>query len=148
MSIGFEQLEILLVEDNPEDAEMTMRALRKRNLANHVHWVKDGEEALDYLFRRGSYENRPDHPLALILLDLKMPKLSGAETLQAIKSSDHFKSLPVVMLTSSRETQDLQTCYKMGANGYVVKPVDAKQFIMAISTLATYWLTANETAPS
>lgn len=143
-----ERKRILLVEDNAHDATLTMGALKVNHPDAVVDVVGDGEEALDYLFRRGSYENRPDHPLALILLDLKMPKLSGAETLQAIKSSDHFKSLPVVMLTSSRETQDLRTCYQMGANGYVVKPVDAKQFIKAISTLATYWLTANETAPS
>jgi len=143
-----ERKRILLVEDNAHDATLTMGALKVNHPEAEVDVVGDGEEALDYLFRRGSYENRPDHPLALILLDLKMPKLSGAETLQAIKSSDQFKSLPVVMLTSSRETQDLRTCYRMGANGYVVKPVDAKQFIKAISTLATYWLTANETAPS
>ena len=143
-----ERKRILLVEDNAHDATLTMGALKVNHPEADVDVVGDGEEALDYLFRRGSYENRPDHPLALILLDLKMPKLSGAETLQAIKSSAHFKSLPVVMLTSSRETQDLRTCYQMGANGYVVKPVDAKQFIKAISTLATYWLTANETAPS
>jgi len=143
-----ERKRILLVEDNAHDATLTMGALKVNHPETEVDVVGDGEEALDYLFRRGLYENRPDHPLALILLDLKMPKLSGAETLQAIKSSDQFKSLPVVMLTSSRETQDLRTCYQMGANGYVVKPVDAKQFIKAISTLATYWLTANETAPS
>ena len=143
-----ERKRILLVEDNAHDATLTMGALKVNHPEAEVDVVGDGEEALDYLFRRGPYENRPERSLALILLDLKMPKLSGAETLQIIKSNDQFKYLPVVMLTSSREIQDLRTCYRLGTNGYVVKPVDAKQFIKAISTLATYWLTANETAPS
>ena len=143
-----ERKRILLVEDNAHDATLTMGALKVNHPEAEVDVVGDGEEALDYLFRRGPYENRPERSLALILLDLKMPKLSGAETLQIIKSSDQFKYLPVVMLTSSRETQDLRTCYRLGTNGYVVKPVDAKQFIKTISALAAYWLTANETAPS
>jgi CheY-like chemotaxis protein len=139
---------ILLVEDNPQDAELTVVALKTNGVRVEVDIMGDGEEALDYLYCRGPYENRPDTAPALVLLDLKMPKLSGAETLQQIKSNERFKCLPVVMLTSSRETQDLRTCYRLGANGYVVKPVDAKEFAKAIKDLSAYWLTTNETPPS
>jgi CheY-like chemotaxis protein len=138
---------ILLVEDNPLDAELTLSALKANGVVVDVDVVSDGEEALDYLFRRGPYKNRVEPDPALVILDLKMPKLGGAETLQQIKASVQLKCLPVVMLTSSRETQDLRTCYGLGANGYVVKPVDAKHFMRTINTVAIYWLTTNEPIP-
>ena len=135
---------ILLVEDNPHDAALTISALKASDLPLDVDAVGDGEDALDYLFRRGAYKERIDLNPNLILLDLKMPKLGGVETLQQIKSDERLRLLPVVMLTSSREPQDLRTCYQLGVNGYVVKPVDAKHFMSALRALAHYWLSANE----
>jgi CheY-like chemotaxis protein len=139
---------ILLVEDNANDVELTVGVLSASGVAADVDVVSDGEEALNYLYRRGPYETRPESVPALILLDLKMPKLGGVETLAEIKAEDRFKCLPVVMLTSSGETQDLRMCYRLGANGYVVKPVEAKQFAKAIKDLAAYWLCTNQPPPS
>lgn len=136
---------ILLVEDNPHDAALTVSALKGSEIPLDVDVVGDGEDALDYLFQRGPYVGRTNPGPGLVLLDLKMPKLDGAETLQQIKADEKLRFLPVVMLTSSREPQDLHTCYQLGANGYVVKPVDAKRFMTAIRTLAQYWLGTNET---
>ena len=138
---------ILLVEDNAHDVELTVRVLRTIGLAAEVDVVNDGEEASNYLYRRGAFESRSESVPSLVILDLKMPKLDGAETLAEIKGNDRFRCLPVVMLTSSGETQDLRVCYRLGANGYVVKPVDAKEFTKAIKDLAAYWLDTNQPPP-
>ena len=143
MSAGLEQLEILLAEDNPEDAEMTMRALRKRNLANRLHWVKDGAEALDYLFCRGQYAGRdPARPPKLLLLDIKMPKVDGIEVLRQVKGSA-LKSVPVVVMTSSNEERDVVESYRLGVNSYIVKPVAFEAFLDIVSQIGLYWVLAN-----
>jgi two-component system, response regulator len=140
---GFEQVEILLVEDNPEDAEMTLRALRKRNLANQVHWVKDGEEALDYLFCSGPYAGRnPAHPPKLVLLDIKMPKVDGIEVLRRVKGSE-LKTIPIVVMTSSAEERDVLESYRLGVNSYIVKPVQFEAFLETMSTIGLYWVLTN-----
>jgi two-component system, response regulator len=142
-----EQVEILLVEDNPEDAEMTMRALRKRNLANQLHWVKDGEEALEYLFCSGRYAGRdPAHPPKLVLLDIKMPKVDGIEVLRRVKGSE-LKSIPVVVMTSSNEERDVLESYRLGVNSYIVKPVQFEGFLETVSQIGLYWVLTNR-APS
>jgi CheY-like chemotaxis protein len=137
-----EQVEILLVEDNPEDAEMTLRALRKRNLANHVHWVKDGEEALDYLFCTGPYAGRDPAQPKLVLLDIKMPKIDGIEVLRRIKDSQ-LKTVPVVVMTSSNEERDVVESYRLGVNSYIVKPVAFDAFLETVSGIGMYWLLTN-----
>ena len=143
MSVAFEQLEILLVEDNPQDAEMTMRALSKRNLANHVHWVKDGEEALDYLFCRGQYAGRdPARPPKLVLLDIKMPKVDGIEVLRRVKGSA-LRTIPVVVMTSSNEERDVLESYRLGVNSYIVKPVQFESFLETVSKIGLYWVLTN-----
>lgn len=138
-------IDILLVEDNPHDAELMIRALKKRHLANPVHLVEDGEAALDFLFARGRYANRDcsRHP-KVIFLDLKLPKLDGLEVLKAIKSVDTTRTIPVVVVTSSKEDPDIATAYSLGANSYVVKPVDFDAFLDAISNLGFYWLAVNQ----
>jgi CheY-like chemotaxis protein len=140
---GFETVEILLVEDNPTDAELTLRALRKGNLANHITWVKDGEEALDFIFRTGNYAERPDENPKLILLDIKLPKVDGIEVLKRIKSDDRTRIIPVVMVTSSAEGRDIAESYKLGVNSYVVKPVDFEQFSDTLSKAGFYWMLMN-----
>lgn len=142
-----QRIRILLVEDNVNDAELTMAMLKSTGLPIDVDTAGDGEEALDYLYRRGPFSGRAPADPALLLMDLKMPKVSGAEVLQQVRADDRFKLVPIVMLTSSRETQDVRDCYRLGANGYVVKPVDAKQFSKAIKDLAAYWLSTNEPPP-
>jgi two-component system, response regulator len=138
-----EQVEILLVEDNAEDAEMTMRALRKRNLANRLHWVKDGEEALDYLFCSGQYAGRsPGHAPRLVLLDIKMPKVDGIEVLRRVKGSE-LRTIPVVVMTSSNEERDVLESYRLGVNSYIVKPVQFEAFIETVSKIGLYWLLTN-----
>jgi two-component system, response regulator len=138
-----EQIEILLVEDNPEDAEMTTRALRKRNLVNQLHWVKDGEEALEYLFASGRYAGRDrNHPPKLVLLDIKMPKIDGIEVLRRVKASD-LKSVPVVVMTSSNEERDVLESYRLGVNSYIVKPVQFEAFIDTVSKIGLYWVLTN-----
>jgi two-component system response regulator len=138
-----EQVEILLVEDNPEDAEMTMRALRKRNLANHVHWVKDGAEALDFLFCSGAYADRqPGRPPKLVLLDIKMPKIDGIEVLRRVKGSE-LRTIPVVVMTSSNEERDVLESYRLGVNSYIVKPVQFEAFIDTVSSIGFYWVLTN-----
>jgi two-component system response regulator len=140
---AMEQIEILLVEDNPEDAEMTMRALRKRNLANRLHWVKDGEEALDYLFGTGQYAGRtPSQPPKLVLLDIKMPKVDGIEVLRRIKASE-LKLLPVVVMTSSNEERDVVESYRLGVNSYIVKPVQFDAFMDTVAEIGLYWVLTN-----
>jgi two-component system, response regulator len=139
-------VEILLVEDNPTDAELTMRALKKNNLANNLVWVKDGAQALDFIFCTGAYAQRENGHPRLILLDLKMPKVSGIEVLQRVKSDEHTKIIPVVMLTSSAEERDIVESYKLGVNSYLVKPVDFTQFISVVSEAGLYWAVMNKVA--
>lgn len=143
-----QQKRILLVEDNANDIELTVAVLKATGLSADVDVVNDGEEAINYLYRRGPFATRPETIPNLVILDLKMPRLGGVETLAEIKRDDRFKCLPVVMLTSSGETQDLRMCYRLGANGYVVKPVDAKEFTKAIRDLAAYWLGTNQPPPA
>jgi len=141
-------LEVLLVEDNPRDAELTLRALRKRNLANNVIHAKDGQEALDYLLGEGMYAGRDiHHAPTVILLDLKLPKVDGLQVLRIIKADERTKAVPVVVLTSSREESDLVRSYELGVNSYIVKPVEFESFSEAVSNLGYYWLLLNQ-APS
>lgn len=143
--VATNEVEILLVEDNPNDVELTLRALKKHNLANKVHVVKDGAEALEYIFANGSYAHRKieNHP-KVILLDLKLPKVDGLEVLRRIKSDERTKLIPVVVLTSSKEERDLVESYRLGANSYITKPVDFESFVKAVSELGLYWLLLNE----
>jgi len=138
-------IEILLVEDNSEDLELTLHALRRENLANHIHIARDGEEALDYIFRNGAHARRPagPHP-KLILLDLKLPKIDGMEVLRRIKSDAQTRTIPVVILTSSREERDLVSGYNLGANSYIQKPVDFDQFRSTVKNAGFYWLLINQ----
>ena len=138
-------MDILLVEDNPNDAELTMRALRKGNLANHVSWVKDGAEALEFIFRNGAYAGRPDQNPRLILLDLKLPKVDGIEVLKRLKADDRTRAIPVVMVTSSAEGRDIVESYKLGVNSYVVKPVEFEQFSETVAKAGFYWMLVNKT---
>ena len=138
-------IDIILVEDNPADIELTLRALRKNNIINQVVTLRDGKEALDYLFARGQYQGRPpQRSPRLILLDLKLPKVGGLEVLKAIKADETLKLIPVVVLTSSREEADLLHSYKLGVNSYIVKPVDFDQFIKVVQELNLYWLLINQ----
>lgn len=138
---------ILYVEDDERDVELTLAALEEHHLANAVTVVGDGEQALDYLYRRGAFEARPANDPVLVLLDLKMPKVDGLEVLQRIKSDSRLKSIPVVVLTSSREEKDLVSTYALGVNAYVVKPVDFEQFIAAVRDLGLFWLLLNVPPP-
>ena len=138
---------ILLVEDNPKDVELTLMALEESNIANEVHTVNNGEEALDYLNRRGKYRTLPDGYPVVILLDIKMPKMDGIEVLQILKNDKNLMDIPVVMLTSSREEQDLVESYKKRANAFVVKPIDFHEFITAIKDLGIFWAIINEAPP-
>lgn len=140
-----EHCEILLVEDNPRDAELTLRALKKHNLANHVQVVEDGEEALDYLFGRGQYDGRDPGALPkVVFLDLKLPKVDGLEVLRQLRGDDRTKQTPVVVVTSSNEERDLVESYNLGVNSYVVKPVDFESFMQAVAELGFYWLLLNK----
>jgi len=138
---------ILLVEDNPKDLELTLLALARSNLANEVVTVRDGEECLDYLFLRGAYADRPKGHPAVVLLDLKLPKVDGLQVLEEIKKDGTLKGVPVVMLTTSREEQDLLRSYKLGVNAYVVKPVAFKDFMQAVQELGVFWAVLNEPPP-
>jgi len=141
---GFEQVEILLVEDNPTDAELTMRALKKKNLANNLVWVKDGEEALDFIHCRGRYKDRVNGTPKLILLDLKLPKIDGIEVLRDLKADIKTRTVPVVMLTSSQEERDIVESYQLGVNSYIVKPVDFDKFLEMVSQVGLYWSLMNK----
>ena len=137
-------VEVLLVEDNPRDAELTIRALKKHNLANRLVHVKDGAEVLEFLFGRGPYEGRStDTSPRVVLLDLKLPKVNGLEVLRQMKADQHLRSIPVVIITSSAEDPDMEAAYHLGANSYVVKPVQFDQFMEAMSKLGVYWLMLN-----
>ncbi|QOY93282.1 response regulator [Massilia sp. UMI-21] len=138
---------ILLVEDNPNDLELTLIALAKSQLANEVVVVRDGAEALDYAHRRGEFAERAVGNPAVILLDLKLPKVDGLEVLKEIRDTDTLKSIPVVMLTSSKEEQDVVRSYELGVNAYVVKPVDFTEFLRAIADLGIFWAVLNEPPP-
>jgi len=137
-------IEILLVEDNYDDAELTIRALKKNNILNHLLHLKDGAEALEFIFCTGKYASRNiEIKPKIILLDLNMPKISGIEVLQKIKSNEATKAIPVIVLTSSKEDPDVHNCYQVGANSYIVKPVGFENFTKAISELGLYWLLRN-----
>jgi CheY-like chemotaxis protein len=138
---------ILIVEDDPKDVELTLTALEEYNLGNEVVVTNDGEEALDYLYKRGKFQTRPDGNPAVLLLDLKLPKVDGLEVLQQIKSDEKLKIIPVVVLTSSREERDMVASYKLGVNAYVVKPVDFHEFVNAIKELGMFWAIINEAPP-
>lgn len=144
-----EAFEILIVEDNPLDVEMTLRGLRKANIVNRIHVVRDGAEALEFLFCEGAYAARrmEDAP-RFVLLDLKLPKVDGLEVLARMKADERTRAIPVVMLTSSKEQRDLIESYQLGVNSYIVKPVDFDNFIQAAREIGTYWLMLNETPSS
>jgi CheY-like chemotaxis protein len=138
---------ILMVEDDPKDVELSLEALEDYNLANEVVVARDGEEALDYLFCRGKFENRSSENPAVLLLDLKLPKVDGLEVLQQIKSDEKLRMIPVVVLTSSHEEKDMVASYRLGVNAYVVKPVDFHEFVNAIKELGVFWAVINEPPP-
>ena len=139
------QIEILLVEDNQDDVELTLHALRRENLANHIRVVRDGEEALEFLFCNGAHSERSfDHPPRLVLLDLKLPKVDGMEVLKQLKTDPRTKTIPVVILTSSKEERDLVQSYGLGANSYIQKPVDFGQFRETVKSVGFYWLLINQ----
>jgi CheY-like chemotaxis protein len=138
---------ILIVEDDPNDVELTLTALGEYNLANEVVITRDGEEALDYLYCRGNFKMRTGENPAVILLDLKLPKVNGLEVLQQLKSDEKLKMIPVVVLTSSHEEKDMVASYKLGVNAYVVKPVDFHEFVNAIKELGMFWAVINEPPP-
>jgi len=140
--------QILLAEDNANDVELTLGALKTNRVLNDVVVTRDGTEALDYLYRRNSYADRSGGNPVLILLDLKMPKMDGLEVLRQVKSSEEFKTIPIVVLTSSREEQDLVRSYALGVNAYVVKPVDFHDFVEAVKLLGGFWAVVNEPPPS
>jgi two-component system response regulator len=140
---GFEPIEILLAEDSEADAEMTIRALQRKNLANRLVWVKDGADALDFIFRRGAYASRAAGLPRLLLLDLKMPKVDGIEVLREVKSNEQTRTLPVVMLTSSAEERDIVASYSLGVNSYIVKPVDFVSFVDEVAKAGCYWVLVN-----
>ncbi len=139
------EIEILLVEDNPDDVELTLRALRKHNLANNVQVVRDGAEALEFIFGTGAYAGRDfNHKPRVIFLDLKLPKVDGLEVLRKVKSDERTKIIPVVVLTSSHEERDVVESYKLGINSYITKPVDFDKFVLTVKELGFYWLLLNK----
>jgi two-component system response regulator len=143
------EVEILLVEDNPKDIELTLHALRNENLSNRIQVVRDGEEALEFLFCRGAYSDRSfDNPPKLVVLDLKLPKVNGLEVLRTIKNDSRTRAIPVAILTSSNEDRDLVEGYTLGVNSYIQKPVDFNQFRDTVKQLGLYWLVVNQPPPS
>jgi CheY-like chemotaxis protein len=140
-------VDILLVEDNPSDAELALRALKRRNLANRVEWVKDGEQALDYLFRRGAFADRTETLPKVVLLDLRLPKVDGIEVLKQVRAHPDTHDLPVVVLTSSKEEQDVVSTYNLGVNSFVAKPVAFDEFAQVVADLGMYWVLVNRVPP-
>lgn len=139
-----EQIEILLAEDSPKDAEMTQRALRKHNLGNRLYWVRDGAEALDFLYCRGAYADRDlARPPKLVLLDLKMPRVDGIEVLRHVKADERTRVIPVVVMTSSNEERDVTESYRLGANSYIVKPIEFGSFLEVVAKIGLYWVLTN-----
>ena len=143
--MSYQQVEILLVEDSSADAEMTLRTLKKRGIANTVEWVRNGVEALDFLFCENAYAGRPSGHPRMVLLDLKMPLMDGLQVLERMKSDPRTRTIPVVMMTSSREEGDLLASYQLGVNSYVVKPVDFDDFADMVSQVGMYWMISNQT---
>jgi two-component system response regulator len=144
-----DELDILLVEDNQDDMDLAMHALRREKLANNIFVARDGEEALDFLFCRGAFAHRSfDHPPKLVLLDLKLPKVDGLEVLKQIKSDPRTRTIPVVMMTSSKEERDLVSSYSLGANSFIQKPVDFDQFRDTVKSIGLYWLVINQPVPA
>jgi two-component system response regulator len=143
-----DDLDILLVEDNQDDMDLALHALKREKLANHIFVARDGEEALDFLFCRGSFARRSfEHPPKLVLLDLKLPKVDGMEVLKEVKSDPRTKNIPIVIMTSSKEERDLVSGYNLGANSYIQKPVDFDQFRETVKSVGLYWLVINQPAP-
>jgi CheY-like chemotaxis protein len=143
-----DEVEILLVEDNPDDLDLALLALRKNHIANKIHVVRDGEEALDFLFCRGAFKDRSfENPPRVVLLDLKLPKVDGLEVLREVKSDPRTKAVPVVVMTSSREQRDMVDGYHLGVNSYIQKPVDFNEFREIIKQLGFYWLVINQSPP-
>ena len=142
-----EQVEILLVEDNSDDLELALHALRRADLANHIEVARDGEQALDFLLRRGDYAGRSFEPPRLVLLDLKLPKVDGMKVLRQLKSNPRTRAIPVVILTGSREEQDLVNSYQLGVNSYIQKPVDFEQFRETVKQAGLFWLVVNQPPP-
>ncbi len=140
----FQQVEILYAEDNPADAELTLRTLKDRKIANNIVWVQDGAAALDFIRRQGKYQGRMGGMPRMILLDLKMPKVDGIDVLKALKSEASTQAIPVVIMTSSHEETDLVKTYKLGVNSYIVKPVDFDKFAQVVSEVGLYWLVSNK----
>src|SRR5580693_7218631 len=146
--MNYLELDILLVEDSQDDSDMVLHALRREKLANHIFIVRDGEEALDFLFCRGAFSERSfDHPPKLVLLDLKLPKVDGMEVLKQIKTDARTRTIPVVIMTSSKEERDLVSGYNLGANSYIQKPVDFDQFRETVKSVGLYWLVTNQPVP-
>ena len=143
--VALNVIEILIVEDNPQDAELTIRALKKNNLANYVYVAEDGEVALDFFFCRGKFESRRfQNQPKVVLLDLKLPKVSGLEVLRIVKNDKRTSNIPIVVVTSSQEEPDMKEAYELGVNSYVVKPVNFDKFVNAMSSLGLYWLLVNQ----
>ena len=143
MSVRDDKVEVLLVEDNPTDAELSIRALRRHYLADKLVWVKDGVEALDFLFHEGAYADRKGEALKVVLLDLRLPKIDGLEVLRRMRADSRTKLLPVVVLTSSKETSDVVESYRLGANSFISKPVGFDEFSDTVAQLGLYWLAVN-----
>jgi len=145
MAQNLNGVEILLVEDSPNDVELTLRALQKNNLANKVYTVKDGEEAIEFIFATGQYATRDiNFPPKVVFLDLKLPKISGIDVLKKIKSEEKTKTIPVVVVTSSQESQDIKECYALGVNSFIQKPIEFDNFVKAISDAGLYWMVINK----
>lgn len=140
----YQQVDILLVEDSSADAEMTLRTLKRRNIANNVDWVRDGVEALEYLLCEGAYADRKNGHPRLVLLDLKMPRMDGLQLLERLRQDERTRHLPVVMMTSSREEGDLLRSYQLGVNSFVVKPVDFAEFAETVGQVGMYWMISNQ----
>ena len=144
---GFEAMEILLAEDSDEDAELTLRALKRGNIVNKLVRVKDGAEAIDFLFRNGEFNGRKGGNPRLVLLDLKMPKMDGIDVLKKIRSDERTRTIPVVILTSSAEERDMVESYRLGVNSYLVKPVETEKFVDIVTRAGQYWMLMNRTPP-